>query len=323
MKKYKIGNIEPKNILSLAPMAGFTDSSFRTLCKEHGVGILISEMVSAKGLYYKDKKTIELMRFTELQRPFGIQIFGSEPDILAYAAKACEAFGADFVDFNMGCPTPKIVSNGDGSALMKNPALVAKCIDAAVRAVSVPVTVKMRLGWDENSINAPEIAKIAQECGASAITVHGRTRAQMYSPPVSLTGIKEVVEAVSVPVIGNGDITDAESAEKMLKETGCQGLMIGRGAIGNPFIFEELLKYFETGEKIRITPAEKIDEAIKHLMMIADDKGEAVAVREAKKHIACYIKGMKDSHIYKCRVFEAKTVDEMKEILSEVREACI
>lgn len=316
------GILKLNNRLFLAPMAGFTDNAFRTVCKECGAGVLVSEMVSAKGLYYKDKKTEALMSFTDFQRPFGIQIFGSEPDIIGYAAKKCLETGADFIDFNMGCPTPKIVSNGDGSALMKNPCLAAKCVEAAVNAVNIPVTVKMRLGWDENSINSKEIALSCESVGAFLVTVHGRTKALMYSPPVNPEGIREVVKSVKIPVIANGDITDGKSAKNMLIKTGSAGLMIGRGAIGNPFVFSEIDTFLKTGEIKKASFGEKIDTAIRHLELLVSDKGERTGVLESRKHMAAYIKGIKGSNVYKLKVFEAKTQKEMTDILREVKGLC-
>jgi tRNA-dihydrouridine synthase B len=310
-----IGNLKIENPIVLAPMAGVTDCAFRQLCKEFGAGLLVSEMISAKGLYYNDKKTAELAFFEEWERPFGLQLFGSEPEIMAIAAKKLLDFKPDFLDINMGCPTPKIVQNGDGSALMKNLPLAGEVIRAVVNAVSIPVTVKFRAGWDKKSLNAPELAKICEASGASAITIHGRTREQFYAPPVDLEMIARVKTAVKIPVIGNGDINSYSDAKKMLAETGVDGIMIGRGALGNPTIFEEIIK---DENFIPPTPNEKLTLALRHLALIVKYKGEYIGVREARKHISWYLKGLKNSHHAKTKVNMANTYDEMKAIIEEL-----
>lgn len=310
-----IGNIKIENPVVLAPMAGVTDCAFRQVCKEFGVGLLVSEMISAKGLYYNDRRTAELAFFEESERPFGLQLFGSEPEIMAIAAGKLLEYKPDFLDINMGCPTPKIVQNGDGSALMKNLPLAGEVIKAVVGAVSIPVTVKFRAGWDKSNLNAPELAKICEANGAAALTIHGRTREQFYAPPVDLDIVTKVKSAVKIPVIGNGDLSTYSDAQKMLEQTGVDGIMIGRGALGNPTIFEEILK----GENfIPPTPTEKLNLALRHLALIVKYKGEYIGVREARKHISWYLKGLKNSHYVKTKVNMANTYIDMKEIIEEL-----
>ena len=314
----KLGNIEIDNPIYLAPMAGFTDHAFRIICKGIGANVLTSEMISAKGLFYNDKKTFELMFFEEAERPFGIQLFGSEPDIMAEAVEKVLMRKPDFIDINMGCPTPKIVSNGDGCALMKDPVLAGKVIKSVVKASSVPVSVKIRSGWDKENINALEIASIAEKNGASLITVHGRTRDQFYRGAVNFDIIKKVKETVSIPVIGNGDIFSAKDAENMLKQTGCDGVMIGRGALGNPFIFEEIAAFFQGKEYIRPDIKTKMEICLKHIRLSVNDIGEEKAIRDARKRISFYLKGIKNSHTAKCKAFEAKTLSEIEDILFSI-----
>ena len=270
----KIGNVELKNNIFLAPMAGVTDMPFRRMCKKYGCGFVYSEMVSAKGLFYKDKKTDTLMRLAPEEKPAAIQIFGSDADIIAKVIPDVEKAEPAIIDINMGCPTPKIVNNGDGSALMKNPLLVGKIIKSAVSAASIPVTVKIRAGWDMNSRNAVEIAKIAEENGAAAITVHPRTREQFYSGKADWSIIKETVRAVTVPVIGNGDIFTAEDAVRMLDETGCAGVMVARGAQGNPFIFRQINELIKTGAvSFYPTPAQRVECAAELIAELIKEKG--------------------------------------------------
>ncbi len=310
----KIGNISFKNKIFLAPMAGVCDYTFRKICEGYGAGAVYSEMVSAKGLYYKDKKTRSLMEGKH-HVPYGIQIFGSEPDIVAQIAAEAASYG-DFLDINMGCPTPKIVNNGDGSALLKNPALAGEIIKGAVENAGKPVTVKMRIGWDKSGIGA-EFAKIAEDSGASAICVHGRTRAQFYSGQADWGEIEKIVRAVKIPVIGNGDVTSPALAQKMMEETGCSAVMIGRATEGNPFIFRQMKEYFETGKVTYFpTEEEKINQAIEHTTLLVEEKGEERGIKEARKHIAWYIKGMKNSSDLKTLIFKTSKYDETIKILT-------
>lgn len=310
-----IGNVEIKNNIFLAPMAGITDVTFRKICKSYGVGVTYSEMVSAKGLYYNDKKTASLMQTDETEDIVSIQIFGSDPKIMAEIAPRVEEMGVSFIDINMGCPTPKIVNNGDGSALMKNPQLAGEIVYNVSKAVSVPVTVKIRKGWQDDS--AVEMAKVLEEGGAAAITVHGRTKEQFYSGKADWDTIKNVKNAVKIPVIGNGDIWMAEDAKAMMEYTGCDGVMVGRGSEGNPFIFRQIKELFEQGE-VTYFPSnnERVETAIKHTRMLVENKGELRGIKEARKHISWYIKGMKDSSQVRTEVFKTTTLAEIERLLN-------
>ena len=310
-----IGNVEIKNNIFLAPMAGITDVTFRKICKSYGVGVTYSEMVSAKGLYYNDKKTASLMQTDETEDIVSIQIFGSDPKIMAEIAPRVEEMGVSFIDINMGCPTPKIVNNGDGSALMKNPQLAGEIVYNVSKAVSVPVTVKIRKGWQDDS--AVEMAKVLEEGGAAAITVHGRTKEQFYSGKADWDTIKNVKNAVKIPVIGNGDIWMAEDAKAMMDYTGCDGVMVGRGSEGNPFIFRQIKELFEQGE-VTYFPSnnERVETAIKHTRMLVENKGELRGIKEARKHISWYIKGMKDSSQVRTEVFKTTTLAEIERLLN-------
>lgn len=314
----KIKNIEFKNNIFLAPMAGVADVTFREICQDYGCGAVYSEMVSAKGLFYNDKKTEALLRRENVKIPYFVQIFGSEPEIIAKVAERAAGYG-DILDINMGCPAPKIVNNGDGSAILKNPSLAFKLAETAVKSVKVPVTVKIRTGWDEKSINAVQVAKGLESCGVSAIAVHGRTRMQFYSGAADWDIIKEVKSAVKIPVIGNGDIFSPQAAIDMLSKTGCDAVMIGRGAQGNPFIFKqinEILKnslYTPTNEEI-------IRQCIEHVNMLVRNRGELSGVKEARKHIAWYIKGQKNSSALKTKIFKMNTLDEIVFALKEFSE---
>lgn len=315
----KIGNLILDSPLLLAPMAGVTDKAFRMITKPFGPALMYTEMVSGKGLHYKSKKTAELLYADKSEAPVAAQLFGHEPKIMEEIAKEALQFGADLVDINMGCPAPKIVKNGDGSALMKNPKLAGEVIAAVARAVDVPVTVKIRKGWDENSANAVEMAKIAERNGASAVTVHGRTREQFYSGRADLNIIRDVKNAVKIPVIGNGDITDGASAAEMMRYTGCEGLMIGRAAQGNPWIFSRILAYMETGE---ILPPPSIEERVevakKHLSLLIFYKGEHRGVLEGRKHMAWYFKGIKGGAHLREAFNKADTYENMTNILDSV-----
>ena len=303
--------------LFLAPMAGVTDLAFRKLCKEQGCGMVYTEMISAKGLYYGSSHTRDLLKIDGKEHPVGVQIFGSDPLIMARMAEKISETEADLIDINMGCPAPKIVKNGEGSALMRNPSLVADIVREVSRASSKPVTVKIRKGWDEKSVNAVEIARIAEEEGAAAITVHGRTREQYYSGSADWDIIRKVKSSVSIPVIGNGDVFTAPAALEMKKQTNCDGIMAARGARGNPWLFRDIVSLWDTGT-VPPPPGteERIHTALRHLRMLVDQKGEKVAVPEMRKHIAWYLKGIKDSGRIRSQVNSLDTEAEVKALLS-------
>lgn len=311
-----IGKVELSNNVFLAPMAGVTDMAYRAICRQFGCGLTYSEMVSAKGMYYGSENTKELLVLAPEEKPSAIQIFGSDPDIMSNIAAQVQEAGAQIIDINMGCPTPKIVKNGDGSALMRKPELVAEIVKKVSRAVTVPVTVKIRKGWDENSVNAVLIAKIAEENGAQAITVHGRTREQFYSGQADWNIIKEISQAVKIPVIGNGDVASPQAAKQMLEFTNCDAVMIGRGAQGNPWIFKRTLEYLNTGVLLpEPTNEEKIDAAISHLIKTIELKGEFIGVKEMRKHLAWYLKGMPGSSAVKAEVFKLNKAEDVKNLL--------
>lgn len=315
----KIGNIEIKGHATLAPMAGVADRAFRELCMSYGASYVISEMVSSKGLTMQDKKSKELLYLSDMERPAGAQIFGDNPEIMAEAALKTLSFNPDFIDINMGCPAPKIAGNGGGSALLKNPPLISSIVESVVKASPVPVTVKIRVGWDTDTINAVEVAKRIEAAGASAVAVHGRTRTQMYAPPVYLEEIAKVKQAVSIPVIGNGDIVDGKSAKKMLDETGCDFLMVGRGALGQPWIFSAINAYLNNREVLEEPPIEeRMDVMIKHIQTICDYKGERVGMREARKHAAWYIKGMRGAASFRQEVGKLSEMSQLKELAEKV-----
>ena len=289
----KIGNLELENNVFLAPMAGVTDLPFRILCKEMGCGLVYSEMVSAKGILYDNKNTTELLEIDPKERPVAVQLFGSDPEILGAMAKKIEQYPIDIIDVNMGCPAPKIVKNGEGSCLMKTPELVGRIVKSLVESQSKPVTIKFRKGFDDDHINAVEIAKIAEANGASAVAVHGRTREQYYSGKADWDIIKQVKDAVNIPVIGNGDVFTPQDAKNLLEYTGCDAIMVGRGAQGNPWIFKRILHYLKTGELLpEPTAEERVEKALRHAQMLIDYKGEYIGVREMRKHMAWYMKGM-------------------------------
>lgn len=315
---FKIGNVELKNNVVLAPMAGVCNSAFRKIIKEMGCSLVFAEMISDKGLIYNNEKTVNMLYFEECERPIAQQIFGSDKDTFVKAAKMVEEImHPDIIDINMGCPVPKVAIRAQaGSALLKNTDKIREIVEAVVSSVNVPVTVKIRSGWDSNSINAVEVAKVCEEAGASAITVHGRTRSQGYSGNVDLDIIKKVKEAVSIPVIGNGDITDIDSAKKMLFYTGCDAIMIGRGVLGNPWLMKEIITYLDTGEKIsKPTYEDKINMCFHHLNYLLKIKSEKISVLEMRSHIAWYLKGIPGSQKVKNEIFKVTTSENLKKIL--------
>ena len=300
-------------------MAGVTDLPFRLLCRELGAGMVCMEMVSAKAILYGNKNTEEMLRVTPKERPASLQLFGSDPDIMAEIAARIEDRPFDVLDINMGCPVPKIVNNGEGSALMKNPKLAGEIISKVSKAVSKPVTVKIRKGFDSEHVNAVEMAKIAEENGAAAIAVHGRTREQFYEGKADWDIIAQVKESVSIPVIGNGDIVDGESALKMLKETGVDGFMIGRAARGNPWIFSEIQEYIDKGEKVPRPSREEISAMmLRHFRMLTEHKGEYVAVREMRKHVGWYTQGLPNSSAMRRNVNEITSKEALEEFLTHL-----
>ena len=295
-RRWKIGPVDIENPFVLAPMAGITDLPFRMLCKEQGAGLLYTEMVSAKAISYRNRNTIPLMEISPKEHPVALQIFGSEPELMAEVARSIEDQPFDILDINMGCPVPKVVNNGEGSALLKDPELIRKIVSAVSRAVKKPVTVKMRIGFEGADVDPVEIAKIMEDAGAAAIAVHGRTRQQYYSGKADWDTIRKIKEAVSVPVIGNGDVDSPKKAEAMLKETGCDGVMIGRAVRGNPWIFREMNYYFETGELLPRPSVEELKEMIlRHARHQIEKKGEYTGIREMRKHVAWYTAGMRHS----------------------------
>lgn len=313
----KIGNITLDNNIVLAPMAGITDKTYRLLAKEMGAGLVVTEMVSAKGLYYKDKKTDQLMSIDERERPVALQIFGSDPKIMGEVVKLYinDRDDIDIIDINMGCPAPKIVKNNDGSALMKDPELVKRIIYNVVNASKKPVTIKTRIGWDNKNLNGIEIAKIAEAEGASAITIHGRTKEMYYSGEANWEYIKSVKEEVNIPVIGNGDIFNPQDAINMLEYTKCDGVAVGRGAMGNPFIFRGINQIINGNEYVQPSDTEIINMIIKHMNLICSDKGEKVGVREMRKHISWYLKGMKGSNKIKDEINSLEYKDDVIKLL--------
>ena len=313
-----IGRVKIENPTVLAPMAGVTDLAFRLLAKEMGCGLVVSEMVSAKGLLYENCRTKDLIRIDQRERPTAVQIFGSVPAELAEAARRVAASGADIIDFNMGCPTHKIVRNGEGSALLRFPALAETILREMVNAVDVPVTVKIRAGWDEDSINAVEIAQRAEQAGVSAIAVHGRTREQFYSGNADWGIIRRVKQAVTIPVIGNGDVRTVQDAERLLAETGCDGVMVGRAACGNVWIFRQIAGYLRTGA---LPPppsfAERAKTLLRHLDMLTELKGEHIAIREMRRHAVCYVKGFPKSAELRIRFNQSMKRDDFQQILDD------
>lgn len=294
--KWKIGSVEIENPFVLAPMAGITDLPFRLLCKEQGAGLLYTEMVSAKAISYHNRNTVSLMETDPKEHPVALQLFGSEPELMGEVAKSIEDQPFDILDINMGCPVPKVVNNGEGSALLKDPALIREIIKAVSGAVRKPVTAKMRIGFEGADVDPVEIARIMEDAGAAAIAVHGRTRQQYYSGRADWETIRRIKEAVSVPVIGNGDVDSPEKAEAMFRETGCDAVMIGRAVRGNPWIFREMNHYFATGELLPGPSLEELkEEILRHARMQIEKKGEYTGIREMRKHVAWYTAGMRHS----------------------------
>ncbi len=315
----QVKNIQLKHGLILAPMAGVTDHSMRILCHRMGAELSVTEMISAKAMHFGDEKTLDLAKFDSSTSPCAIQIFGHEPEIMAEAAKTLEErFRPEIIDINMGCPVKKIVSNGEGSALMRDPCLARSIVSAVVKAVETPVTVKIRAGWDEASKNAVELAKELEAAGASMIAVHGRTKSQMYNPGVDLDIIKAVKKTVCVPVVGNGDIYSAEDALRMLEYTECDGIMIARGAYGNPWIFREIISALEGKGYTPPSVTERISLAKEHISLLITDKGEYTGIREARKHLAWYIKGMRGAAPARVEINAAESVDAVTEILDRL-----
>lgn len=316
----KFRDFEVENEVFLAPMAGVTDLPFRLICKELGCGLLYTEMINAKALCYDDKNTKKMLNILDEEHPVAVQIFGSEPEFMGKATQILNDYPNEILDINMGCPAPKVVKNGDGSALMRNPKLAGQVLDQVVKNSKKPVTLKIRKGWDDNSINALEIAKIAEDCGICAITIHGRTREQYYSGQADWDIIGEVKSQISIPVIGNGDVTSVEDAIRIKDHTGCDAIMIGRGAQGNPWIFKRIDHYMKTGQLLDPpSKDEKIDIAIKHMDLAIKEHGEYVAVREMRKHIGWYLKGMKHSARFRDQINHMVTAKEVIDTLNQYR----
>lgn len=315
----KIGDFEINNGAALAPMAGVADMAFREICIEYGAAYVVTEMVSSKGLTMNDRKSDRLMCLGETERPAAVQIFGCEPETMAKAAAQAAETGCCAVDINMGCPAPKVAGNGGGSALMKNPDLAAKITEECVKAVNIPITVKIRSGWDEDSINAVEMAKKLENAGAAAITVHGRTRKQMYAPPVNLDIIAEVKKNVAIPVIGNGDIVDPLTAENMYNYTGCDLVMIGRGALGAPWVFAQINEYFKNGTLLPEPPIEeKMSVMLRHIKKMCEYKGDYVGMREARKHVGWYIKGMRNAASFRREIGSLESMEQLEALAKRV-----
>lgn len=319
MSKLTIGNVTLENNVILAPMAGVTDLPFRLLCREMGAGLVCMEMVSAKAIYYHNKNTESLLELHPGELPASLQLFGSDPEILASMAAKIQERPYSFIDLNMGCPVPKVVNNGEGSALMRNPALTEKILTAMVKAVDKPVTVKIRKGFNDVSVNAVEIAKIAESCGVAAVAVHGRTREQYYSGQADWDIIRQVKEAVRIPVIGNGDVDSPEKAASLLEQTGCDGVMIGRAAQGNPWIFREVTHFLESGERLAApTGEEKKALILRHARMELEYKGEYTAVREMRRHLSRYTFGMPNSARFRQDINGMETMEELEASLDRI-----
>lgn len=320
MIRPEIGGVKLNSRVLLAPMAGLTDRAYRELCMRHGAACCFSEMVSAKALSFRSKKSEELMALSDCERPCGVQLFGDDPDCIAEAAVHALKNSPDFIDVNMGCPAPKISGNGSGSALMRDPALCGDIVRAVKRVSTVPVTVKIRKGWDDASVNAVEVALICEKAGASAITVHGRTRQQYYKPPVDYEIIRQVREAVSVPVIANGDIDSPQKAKAVMEQTGCELVMVGRASMGNPWIFEQINAYLEDPGAVLHKPSldEKLDTMVRQVSDMVRYKGEYIAIRQARKLVVGYFKGMKGAAALRNEAGRIETIDDLIRLRSRV-----
>lgn len=316
----EIGSLKINGHASLAPMAGVADRAFRELCVGYGASYVVSEMISSKGVSLGDRKSKQLMQLSETERPAGVQIFGNDPEIMAESVKTVLGVHPQFVDINMGCPAPKIAGNGGGASLMRNPELAEQIVAAVKKACGeIPVTVKIRAGWDFDTINAVEMAKRAENAGAAAVTVHGRTRQQMYAPPVNHEIIAEVKKAVSIPVVGNGDITDGISAAKMLEDTNCDFLMVGRGALGRPWVFQQINAYLNEGRILPEPPvSERMRVMLNHIQMLCTYKGERVGIREARKHATWYTKGIRDAAQFRRELGMLESIAQLEEIAYKI-----
>lgn len=315
----RIKNVEFQNRAFLAPMAGVADRAFREICVQWGAAYTVSEMVSAKALTMHDKKSMQLMEMSPAEHPRAIQLFGNEPQVMAEAAAACMAFSPDIIDINMGCPAPKIAQNGSGSALMKDPVLAGRIVSAVSRAVPVPVTVKIRKGWDDTCLTALDVALAAQENGAAAVTLHGRTRKEMYSGHADWEIIRTVKQALSIPVIGNGDVRDEQSAAQMLEQTGCDAVMIGRGALGNPFVFARINAYLNECRVLGdVSVSQKMVTMLEQIQKAIDYKGEYVAMREARHHAAYYTKGLRGGAAYRRQISQLEHFEQLQELAFEI-----
>ena len=316
----EIGNLKIKGCAALAPMAGVADRAFRELCVSYGAAYVVSEMISSKGVSLGDRKSKALMQLSDEERPAGVQIFGNDPSVMAQSVKTVLGVSPDFVDINMGCPAPKIAGNGGGASLMRHPQLAKEIVEAVVAACgSVPVTVKIRSGWDFENLNAVEMAQNAENAGAVAVTVHGRTRQQMYAPPVDHQMIAEVKKSVSIPVIGNGDIVDGQTAAKMLEETNCDFLMVGRGALGRPWVFSQINAYLQNGIILPEPPvSERMRVMVKHVRKICEYKGERIGIREARKHAAWYAKGIRGAAKYRKDLSLIESIEQLEELAFKI-----